>query len=483
MLHSLQKLCHWNEFRIDDSSRKGSGPMQRIQFSDVEDEYREKSKEYCASKVIIRSSRTYWPYLTNTSTLVAKGMSLKEGFSLREHQKQAVDTFLRNGEIISGNCKIPCAGGKTLAFLSIIAELETYALVILNNNLAVDQCLSELEKFHNPNGGVLVLDETVQFSSFVRKRPAITLSTYQRLTVANNGENNEVINLVKSLPYGVIVLDEAQTSVADNFQNVFSIPSCCIITFSATFMREDNQMSLIFDKVGPLVYEISRRTLIDAGYISDVKLIQINVPDQTSASISWGCPTRDSILVGNKLEMLLILCGRHLSERVIIFCDDLFSLNIVHKLLLQTNFASHVSGPLTMHTDADKRRSTIDQFRLLEKGILLGSRVIDCAMDIPGCNILIQISCVNKSSNQEMQRTGRIQRLGNGRHMSYSLIYGELERRNAVARQECMQKEGYLCEVHPYQKYKEGAIEYSSFVQGFLSRIEKSDFRKVQKTK
>ena len=60
----------------------------------------------------------------------------------------------------------------------------------------------------------------------------------------------------------------------------------------------------------------------------------------------------------------------------------------------------------------------------------------DTAVDLPDANILLQFACGSASHNQELQRIGRIQRMGNNpcaRHLAYTLWHrgtGELDRLN-----------------------------------------------------
>jgi len=223
-------------------------------------------------------------------------------------------------------------------------------------------------------------------------------------------------------------------------------------------MREDNKIIALANRVGPLLVDIPRLTLIKIGAIPDILRVVVCIQSGTGHGDNGG--VRDP----RKLAVALRLVEFHVGQgdRVILFCDHLDTLAGIYELLgIALLPGSHCRlGPIDMHTPAAQRVEHLQAFRQATRGVICLSRVGDTAIDLPGANVLIQVGCASKSTNQEVQRTGRIQRRApsvvSRLHIAHTLMVGGgKEEANATSRNACMDAEGYVT-LHARTKSAQG---------------------------
>jgi len=390
-----------------------------------------------------------WAFVESTA-LICKGAVPRDPNALRGYQVESLGRLLdAEGRALSGNAKMPCGAGKTLLALWHAVRLETYTLVLTNSNMSTLQWVSQLRAhFELPAGAVLALGAGMPGSGdgrnerhrLLRDRPLFVICTYHTATL--QGAPGGAVGLLRALPHGLLVLDEAQTSVASCFSRALAIPCASVLAISATFKRQDQRIELLERAVGPLLVDVPRGLLVSGGFLAEVGRVELHVP---APAAGGGV----SSLHAHKVAVLFSLIERHLlagGDKVLVFCDRLHHVATVHRLLVEyVAGRAPVLGPLTMDTPAGRRQAQLDAFRGAERAVLCLSRVADAAVDLPGANVLVQVSCATASHNQEMQRTGRVQRPGRGGvHVAYTMVTrGSREVQHAASRRQCMEAEGY----------------------------------------
>lgn len=444
-----------------DASDKGTGPGQRVELADVLPALAQHNRARCASlRGQTVDEETYAPWdFECTAELVSKGMRLRDGRSLRPHQERALAALLdERGRARSGCAKLPCGAGKTLFALAHLARLETCALICTNSNMASEHWHAQLEHFFEPpRDGVIVVTaetHTARLHTVLARRPAVVICTYQLLTVrGQTSETAACIALLLALPYGLLVLDEAQTAVADQFRRVLQVPHVAALAVSATFMREDGEMEVLFERLGPVLVEVERQALVEQGHLARVERVEVHVKDTSPGGRAD--ELNREIVHPRKLALCAQICEWHTSRNgnVIVFCDLHQPLARVHEVLAFVLDEERVLGPLTMHTPAAERIDMLARLRGGPGHVLCISRVGDTSIDLPGATALVQVSCTNGGQNQELQRTGRVQRPAPRSatephpprtHVAYTLVTCDSdEMRHVVGRRECMEREGY----------------------------------------
>jgi len=354
----------------------------------------------------------------NSTALLCKGAAPRDPNALRAYQAESLAQLLdAQGRALSGNAKLPCGAGKTLMALWHAVRLETYTLVLTNSNMSTLQWVSQIHRhFELPAAAVMALgaglspggaDGRNDILRLVRDRPMFVVCTYQTATL--HGAPGSAVGLLRTLPHGLLVLDEAQTSVASCFSRALAIPCASVLAISATFKRQDQRIELLQRAVGPLLIDVPRGLLVTGGFLAEVGRVELHVPASAAGGPS---------LHAHKVAVLFTIIERHLlggGDKLLVFCDRLRHVATVHRLLVDhVAGRAPVLGPLTMHTPAGQRQAQLDAFCGAERAVLCLSRVADAAVDLPGTNVLVQVSCATASHNQEMQRTGRVQRPGRG---------------------------------------------------------------------
>ena len=338
--------------------------------------------------------------------LVCKGAAPRNAAALRTYQVASLERLLDpEGRALSGNAKLPCGAGKTLLALWHAVRLETYTLVLTNSNMSTLQWVAQLRaNFSLPEGAVLALGTGVSSAHnarnrLLRTRPMFVVCTYSTATL--QGAPDSAVALLRVLPYGLLILDETQTAVAKFFRRALEIPCASVLAISATFMRQDGCIELLQQQVGPLLVDVPRALLVAGNFIADVSRVELHV--------SGPGPGGDAALHPHKVAALLSLLEHHLlreGDKVVVFCDWLQHVAAVHRLLLDhVRGRAAVLGPVTMHTPAGQRQAHLEAFRRADRAVLCLSRVADSAVDLPGANVLVQVSC---SAVAQMTRTGRM---------------------------------------------------------------------------
>lgn len=450
-----------------DPGLRGTGPSGHVQMSDILSLLLEHTRRMVAECVIHDGTTTLWKY-TERNDLSSLGMELKEEVVVMKHQSDTLRKVNNGGYTRSCNVKMPCAAGKTLLALLHICELQTFAIIFTNCSMASRHWFDQAHQFFNlPESGVVILhsdndgNPTVSLKTLVYKRPSIVICTYQMMTSTqkHNDSLTEVIQYVKKIPWGIKILDEAQTAPASSYKDVLEIQSFTTMTVSASYKREDDQMKRLFKEVSGLIITVEKEDLIARQLLPRVNRIEVHTdPFQVQQQQNLGHHKRQHLAIMNpkKVSMCLSLINYHanLNDNIIIFCDDLQAVELLFTTFSQFEFETdvHFCGRITMNTPLEQRLETLSAFRGSSGGsVLLMSRVGDVAIDLPGANVLIQMSCISKSKNQEIQRTGRIQRRSSRQvvqHTSYCLITtGSDEAENVVHRRNYMTKEGYVTTI------------------------------------
>ena len=451
-----------------DPNLRGTGPSGHVQMSDILSLLLEHARRMVATCVIHDGTTTLWKY-TENNDLSSLGMNLKQGVVVMDHQADTLSKINNDGYTRSCNVKMPCAAGKTLFALLHIRELKTFAIICTNCSMASRHWFDQAHQFFDlPEGGVVILHSdsdgtpTVNLKTLVEKRPSIVICTYQMMTSTQKHTDSltEVIQYVKNIPWGIKILDEAQTAPASSYKDVLQIQSFTTMTVSASFAREDDEMKHFFDEVSSLIITVEKETLIERQLLPRVNRIEVHIdPFQVQQQQKLDHHKRQHLAIMNpkKVSACLSLINYHasLKDNIIIFCDDLQAVEHLFTTFAQFDFETdvHFCGRITMDTPLEQRLETLSAFRGSSGGsVLLMSRVGDVAIDLPGANVLIQMSCTSKSKNQEIQRTGRIQRRSSRQltqqHTSYCLITnGSEEAKNVVHRREYMRSEGYETKI------------------------------------
>jgi DNA excision repair protein ERCC-3 len=224
-----------------------------------------------------------------------------------------------------------------------------------------------------------------------------------------NPEVQTMIDQIKSIEWGLLIMDEVQVVPADMFRKTLTITkSHCKLGLTATLVREDEKIADLNFLIGPKHYEANWSDLQKDGYLARVQCIEIWT-EMNSHFYEYyiKATVRKKMMLyfsnPNKLIICKSLIKHHKNDKIIIFCDDLFTL---HKYAIELKVPFITGG-----VSHQEREKYIGEFRNTNKfNCLIMSKVGDTSIDIPNANVIIQISSHFGSRRQEAQRLGRILR-------------------------------------------------------------------------
>ena len=166
-----------------------------------------------------------WEYASD-QTVICKKLMRNKKWKMRQYQNAAVESVVGENVAVSGTIKLPCGAGKTLILSEVVAELETTGLILTTNNISCNQWKSHFHSFYEVEDDEVVIikpEMTFPTHRWFHSPPAITIMTYSMLTTA--GQHCEslenVMKLIQSIVFGVVVCDEAQNDSCCHIPNIY----------------------------------------------------------------------------------------------------------------------------------------------------------------------------------------------------------------------------------------------------------------------
>ena len=419
MTRSLSAICESIGLCLPPSRDEGCGVGGRLTVDDRICEIR----EHCAVLCVCPQPGT-WNFAAASVRFLSSGFEMKPSTVVRDYQADAVDEFvdLSTGIALSGALWMPCGAGKTLTALLVVERLQTFTLVFVNTTMSGAQWRSQVNRFFDVcEDEVLLVDspETLSVHRLASSRPAVVIMTYAFATMeAHASVTSSALALLMSLHYGLVILDEAQTAVATDFRRAMSVSACVRLAISATFARCDTKLDILPAYIGTKSVNVCLGDLVRRKMVAEVKLVDVDVLGE-GVILS---PTRMSVAAN------LIESHQRTGDRVVVFFEEISVLLLMHRMLVCV-IGNGVLEPLMGDTLCTQRRAILDKFRRSTCGVVMFMTTVgDTAIDLPDANILVQFACGSSSHNQELQRIGRIQRMGANpcvRHIAYTLFHSE----------------------------------------------------------
>ena len=363
---------------------------------------------------------------------------------IRAYQEKALNIMCNNGIARSGIIVLPCGAGKTLVGILAICTIKRNTIIICNNNVAVKQWYREIndwvkitktgkEKTNEKKDKYMMEEEqekNVCILTSKEKDPlwnlekdaGILITSYSMLSFQGqrSEEMKKVMNKLMEVDWGLMIIDEVQLLPAKTFSMIIKekFKSHCKLGLTATLVREDEGIQDLYLLLGPKLYEANWLDLQNDGFLARVKCVEIwsemhptfykkflELENEKNAG-----EFQKLLYVSNPTKYLitLLLLEKHKGDKIIIFSDNLITVEQYNKFFLQKNLNFRmIHGKI-----GDKDRiKFLNEFRS-ESGvnILLMTKVGDISIDIPNANVIIQISSHFASRMQEAQRFGRILR-------------------------------------------------------------------------
>jgi superfamily II DNA or RNA helicase len=373
----------------------------------------------------------------------------------RSYQREALDAWL--GHDGKGVVVLPTGAGKTVIALLAIAELGLRAIVVVPTIELVEQWHKALAtNLGYPKADVGMV------GGGKRTMRDLTVITYDSASMPSRRLDG----------FGLLIVDEVHHLPARAYRAISrKVNAPFRLGLSATPERADGGHHALLELVGPTVYRKSAASLARDEHIAEFTEKRIFVDltpseqlryDQLMAEFSFfiasrrnqlGRPdqfftelirrsafdpaARSALSAHHQARMIALnaeaklasvetLLTRHLTDRVIIFCE--------YNAMVDTLSEQMLLPAITHRTPAAERREILERFRDGRYTKLVTGRVLNEGVDVPDANVAIVVSG-SSASREYIQRLGRVLRPKRKRAMLYEVITrGTTESRSARKR-------------------------------------------------
>lgn len=284
---------------------------------------------------------------------------------LREYQREAITALLQNG---GGILSMPTGSGKSLTIIEYLKIMSRKSLVV-----------------------VTTLDIKRQWENWIGYNKLIDVKNYQMTGLKS---------IMKD--YDIVVYDESHRVAAKTIYNLAMATKTDAIVCgcSATHYREDGESMRLEAALGRIVYSISRKKLIDEGYLSDAKITYIHTEYPNDGKyMDYSSVYKTNIVENDKRNKKIVdiaLKEAKNNRKVLILVTQ-----IEHGTRLLNDIKLLEPKTIFMNGSSEDRNIDYDNYN-----IIIGSNIYNEGVNIPAINVLI-LSGGGKSTIQLTQRIGR----------------------------------------------------------------------------
>ena len=366
-------------------------------------------------------------------------------FGVREYQRQAAESFYLAGSERGGSGVIvlPCGAGKTIVGLAAMEMVGQTALVLATSLTSVKQWRRELL-----DKTTLRPDDIAEYTGERKSTGPVTLTTYQILTWRADREGEfPHLDLFRARPWGLIIYDEVHLLPAPVFRVTADLQARRRLGLTATLVREDGREGDVFALIGPKRFDVPWKDLERQAWIASATCVEERVPMSADRRMEYALADRRSqfrIAAENPAKMgrLRRLLEQYRNGRVLIIGEYIAQVEAI---------AKDIDAPLvTGKTPQAEREKIYDRFRRNELHCIVLSKVGNFAIDLPDADVLIQVSGMFGSRQEEAQRLGRILRpKGDGRTAHFFTLVSRDTREEEFAhhRKLFLTEQGYSYQV------------------------------------
>ena len=176
---------------------------------------------------------------------------------------------------------------------------------------------------------------------------------------------------------------------------------------TATLVREDNREGDVFALIGPKRFDVPWRDLERQNWIANATCVEKRIPMTRERRMEYALANRRAqfrIAAENpaKMDRVRQLLEQYQEGRVLVIGEYIAQLKAI---------AKEIGAPLvTGRIAQSEREQTYERFRRGELHCIVLSKVGNFAIDLPDADVLIQVSGMFGSRQEEAQRLGRILR-------------------------------------------------------------------------
>ena len=329
---------------------------------------------------------------------------------LRPYQREAVAAIehaLARGirrQVIA----MPTGTGKTLVFSECIHRRHGRALIVAHRDELIHQAAEKYRQVDpTADVGIVKADQDEHHAEVV-------VASVQTLARENRRER-------LTPDFTTVVIDEAQHAVADSYVRVlehvraFEDDGPLVLGVSATPERGDGMgLDDIFEAV---TYERSLLEMIEAGYLVDLRAIQVRVQaDLNSVHVRRGDLAADELsdvlTEANAPTQVAQAYREHASDRTgLVFTP---SVQLAHETALALNDVGIIAAAIDGRTETETRREILTRLSTGAVQVVVNCNVLTEGFDEPSVEALV-VARPTRSQPLYIQMIGRGTRLHPGK--------------------------------------------------------------------
>lgn len=332
--------------------------------------------------------------------------------ALREYQDDAIKAVMdaRARGISRQLIVLPTGCGKTIVFSALSKELNQRTLVIAHREELIEQAKEKFELvWPETDLGIVMADQN-------NPDCQVVIASIQTAIRPRR------LEALKQQDFELLIIDESHHAAADTYQQLIrelgfmeSDPTKLLVGVTATAKRGDKlALNKVFQEI---VYEASVGLMIRAGYLSDLKGLQISTEvDLSEINLVGGdfnlgqladavnTTSRNQVIVDSYLEHSPGKCA-------VAFCVD-----VQHALDLAAMFNQAGIKAAAVYGDMPKeeRRQLLKDFRTGKIQVLANCQILTEGFDCPEIESLL-MARPTKSQSLFIQMVGRGTRLYPGK--------------------------------------------------------------------
>ena len=400
-------------------------------------QFRAKGIDY--KNIILSLREKNWKYEDTVKSYEILNLRLRKELLLRPYQKESISAWIAQEK--RGVIALPTGAGKTIVAVASILEVKRSCLIVVPTIDLLYQWQKVLEDYFDMRIGLL---------GDGNKEPApITVSTYDsaRLTIDRLGNR-----------FGLLIVDECHHLPSPQYQ---FIAQCAIAPYrlglSATVQRADGKESIIYDLLGPLVYEGKITDLVSRSLAPyDVVNLEVELTEEERIAYKFARDKYIQFLQKHRINFsqkdawktFLFLSSRskegreaflaHRAQKLIAQRAkrkmdqvwDLLTLHSQEQMIVFTDdnetayrIGSEFMLPVITHkTKERERKKFLASFKQGTLKVLVTSRVLNEGVDVPEASVGVIVSGTG-AVREHVQRLGRILRPRPGkRAVLYELV-------------------------------------------------------------
>ena len=314
------------------------------------------------------------------------------------HQIGAVEAVVKHG---SGILWIPTGGGKTEVAIGLTRRLPCRWGFLVHRSGLLRQTAARYTK-RTDLPATLAGDEVWTATGNDR----FTVATFQTLDAALKAGGQKAARAIKLLAsFQGIVVDEAHTLPADSFWRVIMATKNAYfrVGMSGTpLARGDRRSVLTIAALGPVIYRVRARTLIDLGILAEPKIRLVPLV-QLSTKKTWPGVYRELIVRSPARNKLIARIVKQAPKPCLVFVNHTQHGQLMEKMLLK----SGVPAEFCWGADStEERQAAVERLERGDIEATVCSVIFQEGVDIPSLRSIV-IASGGESVIAALQRVGR----------------------------------------------------------------------------